>query len=304
MPASVVTTMSPFPSRSATVRAQLEALFGRALSFLVPGDTYAALELLQRTERDFQAATEKLLRMHDARAASAKDYASYEILRLNVYAVEKNLASRVRESVRNAAGADAASRIPTPEVAPAITASTPRYARGTRGTGVRGLGELGTAVLVAGVILAVIVALALTAYFVSEALDAGNQRDVTLLAEQTALLKEMYAARANYVAECVAGGSDAADCAENATELYPTPEAAGLRIPAQGEGWGWVPWAIGAAGVTLVAFFGYRVYSKERGQFRGLRGSVLPVRATKVRGKPARRALTAGARSRYGLEVR
>ncbi len=283
---------------SERVRAAVEELTGHVLSFLLPGDTYAALELMRRVEEDFRTATRKLETMHRAGAASAKDYDSYDTLRRNVYQVEKTLSTKVRASVARLAGADAASRVPTPALAPAITAASPLSGRRN------GFGELGTAVLVVGAILVLLVALGLVAYFVSEALDERAQRDVAVVAEQALALKEMYGLRANYVAECVAGGSDPSSCAANATELYPTPAEAGLVIPEQGAGWGWVPWAVGALGVTIVAVLGYRVYSKERGQFRGFAGSAMPVRASSARGRPARRALTASTRGRYGLEVR
>lgn len=282
---------------SPAVHAELERLLGSALEFVLPGDVYGALELARRAEQDFQLATNKLTSMHNAGVATAKDYAAYDVLRRNLFVVEKRLADRVREDVAWIAGADAAARVPLPVIAPAITASTPRGVVG----GVRGLGELGTAVLVVAVIIALLITLGLVAYFVSRALDDGSQRDVALLAAQAEAVKEMYGARRAYVDDCASEGRDPATCAAEAAELYPTPD---FMLPMSGSGWGWVPWAIGAAGVTLLGFFAYRVYTKERGQFRGFRGSAMPLRAKAVTARPSRRSLRAPARSRYNLEVR
>lgn len=287
---------------SPEVRAEVESIIGSALHFVLPGDTYAALELCRTAEHDFQVSTQKLQAMHDVGAAGPKDYAAYETLRQNVFTVEKNLARNVRASVFRLLGIAAMETVPVPTLAPAITARSPRNAGGW--SGVRGLSGVGfgNPLVVAGIIAAII-ALSLAAYFISEALDDRNARDVALLAEQARSLKEMYGSRSTYVRECTEGGGDRTTCAAEAAELYPEPH---FNIPMPGSGYGWVPWAIGAAGVTLIAFFGYRVYSKERGQFRGLRGSVLPLRLSSSAGRarPKRRALHAPSRSKYALEVR
>jgi hypothetical protein len=132
----------------------------------------------------------------------------------------------------------------------------------------QGLGALPLAywVLIAGVALLVTYEVATIIVDWLKAREISKQ-----VAEQLEVkaqnAKDLWIARAGYVASCK---GDTADCANKAIELFPEPDLS-VQYPPNGGGWGLMSWAIVLGGAGVVGALLYRKYQRD--------GHILPQRS-------------------------
>lgn len=270
-------------------------------------------ERMRDAELRLEAARWKLIGLDAAGLATSGDFDAYDNVRRNIFASTRRIVDPFR-SWLSATDARAAARVPTPQLAPAVTPGSGRQLLAQQSAQqqgrTQGLGNpllAGGAVvggagawMICGLILAIIAALALVV--IGVAVTAVMVRDSIIAEKQTEQLRMLYENRKQVYDDCRASGGSPEGCAQTAARLVPVPNEA-LVPNDNGAGWSWIGWTAAAAALIALVGAGVYVYTNERGfapnraRNASFRGGV-DAHPRRIRARAGKRA-----RRNYDLDV-
>lgn len=268
------------------------------------------LESMAGVERKLEELRLRLERMRDQGYAKAEDFASYELLVDNVYAMHVKADRAMRTAFARAPSVLSAlpepKRAPIPARAVSVFAGlrgqpTPAVAFAGAGAGLGATpppippvvaAPLGAAPWMwAVIVIASALAIIVVAVVVGGALFAEVVRDTVVNHDYLDRQAEVWARRDAHVQACIDAGGTPTECASRAINLFPAPQLARLPRP-----YGWVKWV--AAAVITVAVVGGLVYLvRAFKKPKALQG------AQRARYRKLTPDEFANARGDYGLEV-
>lgn len=243
---------------------------------------------------------DKVIEAHRVGVATEADFRRYNLLATTCYAVERWLYERTVTLVKVAAaeagldGSGVAAQIPAPVPYPALNPSA---------AGLRGLGAvpLVWAAAVAALLVAVAFGGLLVYAFTSDAQAAQEARQteaaVTLLGVEW---RTMLDARLALYRECIAANPDDPEgCADQVTQIVPTPEEAGVTDSSDlltPDAANVVGWALALAAIGGVAIGGWWLWKRANASDRSASSTMAL--------SGVRRVDTLDGPSKYYLEIR
>lgn len=245
---------------------------------------------------------EKVIEAHRVGVATEADFRRYNLLATTCYAVERWLYERTVSLVRFAAaeagldGTELAAQIPAPVPYPTLN---PQSAPGLRGLGAV---PLVWAAAVAALLVAAAFGGLLVYAFTSDAQAAQEARQaeaaVTLLGIEW---RTMLDARLALYRECIAANPDDPEgCADQVTQIVPTPEEAGVTDSSDlltRDAANVVGWALAAAAIGGVAIGGWWLWKRAKASERSASSPTMALSGV-------RRVDALDGPSKYYLEIR